>query len=1008
MDREEVFRVLGIELTKDNKLIKDAYRKRLMKKNPEDDPEGFKKLRAAYEEALRLASMEEEEEAEDLTPSGLFAAQAAEIYRFLSRRINVKEWEALFQEDVFFSLEEEENCRTKLLAFMMEHYRFPTDVWKLFDKKLGIRADAARLKEKFPADYIGFLISRCEQGDELEYDRFEGPDDGDYDTFIKQYELLWRAISEERYEDARELLQSADALCIKHPALEVCRGQLMIKSGQLQEGLALYETLHAKYPDDLVVKFHYAENLWEKGEEGDIEAKKKAAEFYEQIKAKNDNHYMANMRLSHWYYDQKRYKDAKKCAERLLSSGIDDDYMDFLRQINSKLEESLERSYAQNGDLLTGLELCWCFLQDGHPTRSMQIALELKDKVTPEKDSEWKGLICKLHIELGDYEESAECALVWRRALEKRLLMEEYADERERDQDRIRQSYLIRMQCFHNLGYVDPAFFAKSIAEGKEVLSGGLSDIQVKMEMGQIYAEMGEYEEAEAIAFELLGTYQVSAANVILIETGRRQLNAGTVVNAGMRCIQDFPDFCKAYEAVAKVYLDLDCKEEFHALLEQAKENQVESVLLEAYAHLFDRPDPDLSNLNEQIDIFRRDYRKPVENGEVQLYEKGLEIITGYLYDCPDDFMLVERAIYYKAARKFAEAKADYEKALVLRPSNAFALNGLSYVYRALGDFDKALFFMKKAILYGKDEFNPIIYTDLAEVYCQLGEYRQALDAALKYEEGMETMPTWFKNQLVDIYINLGEADNACELSIREKEKNADRAFQDQVDAYMKQGQYAKANKILMERAKELQIHTEPGLVNALKLTSGVGTKKEAVSFWKNYMWFYLVQNNAEQVEKALRQLARLMKSMKAEYYILSDCTFAAFCIRDKKLAKYFGNQLSMALILNRASDEKKYFQSGKKYEIYRFYAALPKGDKKELEDILAKAEAVSYCNACSEQGCIELRAARILLLLLFGKREEARELFETARLHHKGPLDWNMLALGASFFREMNQANRD
>ena len=53
MDKIEVFRILGIAETKDEKQIKDAYRKKLSVTNPEDDPEGFKLLRGAYEEACR-------------------------------------------------------------------------------------------------------------------------------------------------------------------------------------------------------------------------------------------------------------------------------------------------------------------------------------------------------------------------------------------------------------------------------------------------------------------------------------------------------------------------------------------------------------------------------------------------------------------------------------------------------------------------------------------------------------------------------------------------------------------------------------------------------------------------------------------------------------------------------------------------------------------------------------------------------------------------------------------
>ena len=48
----DFFNTLGIEATKEEKKIKKAYRARLHAVNPEDDPDGFKRLREAYEEAL--------------------------------------------------------------------------------------------------------------------------------------------------------------------------------------------------------------------------------------------------------------------------------------------------------------------------------------------------------------------------------------------------------------------------------------------------------------------------------------------------------------------------------------------------------------------------------------------------------------------------------------------------------------------------------------------------------------------------------------------------------------------------------------------------------------------------------------------------------------------------------------------------------------------------------------------------------------------------------------------
>ena len=58
----DIWNILGIGETADKEELKNAYRNRLKTVNPEDDPEGFKELRAAYEEALRLSESPEKEE----------------------------------------------------------------------------------------------------------------------------------------------------------------------------------------------------------------------------------------------------------------------------------------------------------------------------------------------------------------------------------------------------------------------------------------------------------------------------------------------------------------------------------------------------------------------------------------------------------------------------------------------------------------------------------------------------------------------------------------------------------------------------------------------------------------------------------------------------------------------------------------------------------------------------------------------------------------------------------
>lgn len=55
MNVQEIFGILGIEETRDEDEIRAAYRKLLLTSNPEDDAEGFKRLRRAYEEAVGYA-----------------------------------------------------------------------------------------------------------------------------------------------------------------------------------------------------------------------------------------------------------------------------------------------------------------------------------------------------------------------------------------------------------------------------------------------------------------------------------------------------------------------------------------------------------------------------------------------------------------------------------------------------------------------------------------------------------------------------------------------------------------------------------------------------------------------------------------------------------------------------------------------------------------------------------------------------------------------------------------
>ena len=57
-----IWSILGIAPTKDERALKRAYHAKLRVTNPEDDPEGFQRLRAAYDQARQMAAYADYEE----------------------------------------------------------------------------------------------------------------------------------------------------------------------------------------------------------------------------------------------------------------------------------------------------------------------------------------------------------------------------------------------------------------------------------------------------------------------------------------------------------------------------------------------------------------------------------------------------------------------------------------------------------------------------------------------------------------------------------------------------------------------------------------------------------------------------------------------------------------------------------------------------------------------------------------------------------------------------------
>ncbi|MCM1044647.1 MAG: tetratricopeptide repeat protein [Candidatus Gastranaerophilales bacterium] len=958
METIEIFQVLQIAQTKDQQAIKNAYRKRLSHTNPEDDPEGFKRLRRAYEEACAYAKKEDDEEKSDDTPSGLWVERAAKIYGNITKRCDIDCWRELFRDDVFLSLEEEEDCRRKFLYFLMRHFKLPTDVWKLLDEKLHIVSEAARLREILPADFVHYMISKCERGEDLDFSQFEGEPEAPYDLYLQYYDRCWNALQERQLDQVEECIRSAEELPVYHPVMEVCRAHLLVEQKQVEEAILLMKGLYERYPKDPMVCYNTAECLW------NHDRRDEGAQVYHRLKEENDSHYMANIRLTEWYYEKAQYEEAKKCAEKVLTAGADDLFMELLAKVNHEIEKGLEESYRRDRDVHSGLELGWCYLQDGKMSKGIRIAEELRGRVPGERDSEHKGLLTKLYMEETEYESALSMAEEWMEALQLHLADDKTEEERERDKDRIKQYHVIRMQIWRAQGDMKSKkpeerrrLYEKAIEEASGLLDDSLQDVGLFLEMAQIYLEMEEYEHCLELTGRLIDEYQVYAAYATEVEAYCKQRNASGVIQAGRSCIQYFPGYIRAYERMAKVYLDLGQNERLKALLEEAKANHVESVILDAYQYQMTHHVFTAEVLDDKLKRFYNLY--DLRNVSEEQYQTGLPILTEYLYNIPSAHMLIVRGLFHSGARRYQAAKEDYEKVLADNPCHPYALKSLGFVYRQLGDYEKALVCQKRALRYRDAGMSPAIYQNISDIYSLLGDYEKALEYAKYYAErtGYETV---YMMYLAQCMTRCGDVKGAVAVLEDILKKQPFNLFSDRTDLYQMAGDSELAEKQIAAWKAALRAGN-----NRQTGSGGVSLREHERRLYVRMAWQDLLFGDGRRApryyEKALKRMEMLDDDTRQS--CLCAAVFACILCGDERRGRRFAARIR---------PDQTPLSDQKRRECRTFFSLYYSETEEHLGRILDRGDAESVCRTCSRCVCRDIEVGRLLLLFRRGQIDEA------------------------------------
>ncbi len=225
-----IWKILKIDKTDDEKLIKKAYHTRLRQVNPEDDPKGFMELRSAYESAISYAKSakyyaedEEDEEyeedeyydedfdeeydddddeyweslevSEDEKKYNSWLSRVNEVYEDYDRRIDKNQWNKLLYEDIPIKIKYYNRCRESIRWRFIEggSAYVPDDVRKLFDKFFSF---AGTEFERAQGNYVERdrkINKKIKLNENIEFSKLmqtQGIAAGEIDAFFRAYEGL--------------------------------------------------------------------------------------------------------------------------------------------------------------------------------------------------------------------------------------------------------------------------------------------------------------------------------------------------------------------------------------------------------------------------------------------------------------------------------------------------------------------------------------------------------------------------------------------------------------------------------------------------------------------------------------------------------------------------------------------------------------------------------------------------------------------------------------------------
>ncbi|MGD9364448.1 MAG: tetratricopeptide repeat protein [Desulfobacteraceae bacterium] len=282
--------LLAIAPTVDARKIKLAYAALLKRHHPDEDPEGFQRLRTAYEacleEARRLKQSSRKnvarpqgkadtDAAPHLSPSGrqdrmaeyadgempledsdqlvqAVMEEIAGLYQDFHKRLDIASWQRILDRDILQRIDVKSSLNLHLFAFMAEHPNLPGEVCALLDQRFNWSDQPIELTNIFHEKVLDLVYWRLHFATfKHDYLGLKHATDIDFDNYIALREEAAHLLARNEMNKAGSVMEQAKAIYAEDPVLHFLMGQLAERRLDDEGAIDHYTRMFALAPQRL-------------------------------------------------------------------------------------------------------------------------------------------------------------------------------------------------------------------------------------------------------------------------------------------------------------------------------------------------------------------------------------------------------------------------------------------------------------------------------------------------------------------------------------------------------------------------------------------------------------------------------------------------------------------------------------------------------------------------------------------------------------------------------------